>query len=211
MLETDTRRAQRSILAAFGLLAVFFSGVFPPFSNPNELSRFETVVAAVEHGTFAIDAVIPVLGDHEDKAASGGRLYSNKAPGLALAAIPVYRVLRAGLAPPVTANADPIFAACACSRSPSSASGPGAVRPEARGVDGRRCRAADPVRGRPRHALSLLRAVFLQPAGRRPCSFWPGTRLRARTRRRGRAAGALMAASDFSPDGRPSPVRSRPC
>ncbi len=109
MLETDVRRAQHSTLAAFAFLAVFFSGVFPPFSNPNELSRFQTVVAAVDHGTFSVDAVVAELGDHEDKAAANGKLYSNKAPGLALAAIPVYRVLRAVLPKPGTANADPIF------------------------------------------------------------------------------------------------------
>jgi len=109
MLETDVRRAQRAILAAFALLAVLFSGAFPPFSNPNELSRFETVVAAVEHSTFAIDAVMAELGGHEDKAVANGRIYSNKAPGLALAAIPVYRLLRCVLPEPVTANADPIF------------------------------------------------------------------------------------------------------
>lgn len=78
----------------FALFCAYFSGFFPPFSSPNELSRFQTVVAFVESGTFAIDAELRALGDHEDKAESGGRLYSNKAPGLALAAIPVYRGLR---------------------------------------------------------------------------------------------------------------------
>src|SRR5713101_3690101 len=52
------------------------------------------IYAAVEDGTFAIDHAISVLGDQEDKAASGGHFYSNKAPGLAFAAIPVYRLLR---------------------------------------------------------------------------------------------------------------------
>ena len=33
-----------------GVLAVLFTGLFPPFANPNELSRFEAVVAAVEAG-----------------------------------------------------------------------------------------------------------------------------------------------------------------
>jgi len=82
------------IVGAFGLLTVFFTGQFPPFSNPNELSRLEMIYAVVEDGTFAIDHAISVLGDQEDKAASGGHFYSNKAPGLALAAIPVYRLLR---------------------------------------------------------------------------------------------------------------------
>ena len=87
--------ARRVILAGFALLTVWFAAGFPPFVNPNELSRFETVYAAVEQGTFRIDDAIHVLGDHEDKAVSGGHFYSNKAPGLALAAIPLYRALRA--------------------------------------------------------------------------------------------------------------------
>ncbi len=80
-------RGVRWTLAAFAAVSVLFSGAFPPFGNPNELSRYEAVVAAWDHGTFAIDSVIPVLGNHEDKALSGGRTYSNKAPGLAFAAI----------------------------------------------------------------------------------------------------------------------------
>ena len=82
------------MVGVFALFCAYFSGFFPPFSSPNELSRFQTVVAFVESGTFAIDSELERLGDHEDKAASGGRSYSNKAPGLALAAIPVYQLLR---------------------------------------------------------------------------------------------------------------------
>ena len=88
------------MVGAFALLALFFTGRFPPFANPNELARYESVYAYVENGTFAIDSVTPLLGDHEDKAASGGHFYSNKAPGLTFAAIPVYRVLRVFLPRP---------------------------------------------------------------------------------------------------------------
>ncbi len=104
----SSRLAIRAALAAFALTTLFFSGTFPPFSNPNELSRLEAVYAAGELSTFRIDAAIPVLGDHEDKSASGGHFYSNKAPGLALAAIPVYRLLRL-FRPAPQSPADPIF------------------------------------------------------------------------------------------------------
>ena len=87
-------RACAVVVGVFALFCAYFSGFFPPFSSPNELSRFQTVIAFVESGTFAIDGELARLGDHEDKAASGGRFYSNKAPGLSLAAIPVYRLLR---------------------------------------------------------------------------------------------------------------------
>jgi hypothetical protein len=93
----------------FGILCVYYTGVFPPFANPNELSRFQTVVAMADDHTFAIDAAIARLGDHEDKAIDRGRFYSNKAPGLAFAAYPVYRALRLGLPPAANGTSDPIF------------------------------------------------------------------------------------------------------
>jgi hypothetical protein len=93
-------RASAWVVGAFLLFCAYFSGFFPPFFNPNELSRFQTVVAFVETGSFAIDGELAALGDHEDKAAAGGRLYSNKAPGLSLAAIPVYALLRVFLPRP---------------------------------------------------------------------------------------------------------------
>ncbi len=104
----DATRAATAVLFAFALCCLAYSGLFPPFSNPNELSRWEAVVAVVDHGELAIDAVIPILGDHEDKAVSGGRTYSNKAPGLSFAAVPVYALLRMGMPEPGTAAA-PIF------------------------------------------------------------------------------------------------------
>jgi hypothetical protein len=94
------RSACALVVGTFAFFCAWFTGFYPPFSNPNELSRFETVVAFVETGSFAIDSQLSTLGDHEDKAAAGGHFYSNKAPGLALAAIPVYRVLRLALPAP---------------------------------------------------------------------------------------------------------------
>jgi hypothetical protein len=102
------RRAGSIVVAAFAVLTVLFTGQFPPFKNPNELSRIDAVYAVVENGTFSIDEALQVLGDHEDKAIAGGRFYSNKAPGLALAAIPVYRALRTFFPRPTSPFA-PIF------------------------------------------------------------------------------------------------------
>ena len=104
----DPRIASRAVIAAFAFSAVYFTGLFPPFSNPNELSRLETVYAAVELSTFRIDGAIAVLGDHEDKSLSDGHFYSNKAPGLAIAAIPIYRILRV-FAPAPRSATDAIF------------------------------------------------------------------------------------------------------
>ena len=94
------RRASAAVVAAFAAVSVWFIGAFPPWANPNEVSRFESVVAMAEWRTFTIDRAVQLLGDHEDKAESGGRHYSNKAPGLAFAAYPVYRLLRLALPPP---------------------------------------------------------------------------------------------------------------
>ena len=102
-------RAAGIVLAVFAFLCVYFTGVFPPWANPNELSRFEAVSAMAEDGTFAIDAAVARLGDHEDKSVSGGRQYSNKAPGLAFAAYPIYRVLRLVAPAPERGTAGPLF------------------------------------------------------------------------------------------------------
>jgi len=99
------RRARRAVVLAFALTAVFFSGVVLPRANPNELSRIEAVVSFVERGTFSIDAAMAELGDHEDKSFSGGRFYSNKAPGLILAMIPPYAALRLFFPPPSSGTA----------------------------------------------------------------------------------------------------------
>ncbi len=99
------RRARRVVLVGFALVTIWFTGVFPPFVNPNELSRLDMVYAVVEQGTFRIDDALHVLGGHEDRASSGGHFYSNKAPGLALAAVPVYRLLRVVFAAPRSGSA----------------------------------------------------------------------------------------------------------
>ena len=102
-------RAVARVLGVFAFLAVYFTGVFPPWANPNELSRFQAVSAMADDGTFAIDGAIARLGDHEDKSVSGGHFYSNKAPGLAFAAYPVYRLLRLVLPAPGPGTSSPLF------------------------------------------------------------------------------------------------------
>jgi hypothetical protein len=97
-------------VAAFAALGLVFTGTFAQFANPNEMSRYQAVIAAAERGTFEISREIGTFGGHEDVSVSDGRTYSNKAPGLAFAAIPVYRALRLVLPAPSTA-ASPLFPA----------------------------------------------------------------------------------------------------
>jgi hypothetical protein len=75
------------------------------------MSRWQIVVAFVETGSFEITGLVARLGDHEDKAISGGRIYSNKAPGLSFAAIPAYHALRLFLPPPRPGTFDALFRA----------------------------------------------------------------------------------------------------
>ena len=103
-----SRRAEAAVLSAFALVSVLFTGFYPPNGNPNELSRTEAVYAFVETGTFRIDDAIQRFGDHEDKSAANGHFYSNKAPGLIFAAIPVYRALR-NFFPRPRAPWEPVF------------------------------------------------------------------------------------------------------
>ncbi|HKF42558.1 MAG TPA: hypothetical protein VKG01_05610 [Thermoanaerobaculia bacterium] len=99
---------KRVLLAVFAFTAIYFTELFPPANNPNELSRFEAVVAFVDDGTFAIDAPLKKYGDHEDKAVYVGHTYSNKAPGLIFAGVAVYRLLRF-FAPPPADSWAPVF------------------------------------------------------------------------------------------------------
>jgi hypothetical protein len=103
----EADRALRVVLGAFLALTLLYSG---GFGNPNELSRYQAVIAAVERGTFEISEELRTLGSHEDVAAVGEKRYSNKAPGLILAAIPVYRILRVFLPAPESGTS-PILAA----------------------------------------------------------------------------------------------------
>ena len=41
------RGARWVVLVGFALVTIWFTGVFPPFVNPNELSRLDTVYAVV--------------------------------------------------------------------------------------------------------------------------------------------------------------------
>jgi hypothetical protein len=102
------RRAALALLLAFAVISIVFTGQVRPFPNPNELSRFEAIYSFVEDGTFRIDDAITRLGDHEDKSLSQGHFYSNKAPGLAFAGIPVYRALRIFFPKP-RSSFEPIF------------------------------------------------------------------------------------------------------
>lgn len=85
----------------YAVVAVLVIPVFPHFLSPNEVSRWAFAASLAERGTPEISGVLPLLGPaFEDVSEKDGRLYSNKAPGAALVALPGYLVARPFAGPP---------------------------------------------------------------------------------------------------------------
>jgi len=94
-------RRARALLVLYGVLAVLVVPVFPHFLSPNEFARWATAASLTGRGTSEISAVRPLLGPaFEDVSAVDGRLYSNKAPGLAVVSLPGYLLARPFAGPP---------------------------------------------------------------------------------------------------------------
>ncbi len=87
----------RRLLPLLGLAAlqmVLLTSVWPGFLSPNEFSRIEAAHAMVMRGTWCVDREVERYGAIDDLSrAPDGRLYSNKAPGLIWAAVPVVAAL----------------------------------------------------------------------------------------------------------------------
>ena len=80
----------------------------PPATNPNELARIELGVAIADGARLDIGPVALAYGLSEDVAHRGGRIYSDKAPGLSFLAAPVTLFL-GPLLPPVPDTDLPAF------------------------------------------------------------------------------------------------------
>src|ERR1700688_4997895 len=96
----DTRK-NALVVCLYGLLALLVIPVFPHFSSPNEFTRWLLVAAVVEDHTLEVTKETGILSPNfEDLAVVGQRVYSNKAPGIALAAAPGYLLARPVAGPP---------------------------------------------------------------------------------------------------------------
>lgn len=106
MTTVSSGQRTRVVTGLFALLALLVVPVFPHFVSPNELSRWAAVVSLVDRGTLSIAPdVAGLLGARfEDVAERDGRLYPNKAPGAALAAVPGYLAVRPFAGPPGEAS-----------------------------------------------------------------------------------------------------------
>lgn len=61
----------------------------PQVQNPGEHSRLSLAVSLSDFGSVSIDPVLDAYGAPFDRAQRGGRTYSDKAPGVSLASVPV--------------------------------------------------------------------------------------------------------------------------
>src|SRR5687767_7718645 len=85
--------SRRHSLIAVALCACAYLYVFPyqwRLNNPNENVRFYMTAALVEEGRYEIDGMRKRWGWVNDAAIHGGHVYSVKAPGASLLAVPGY-------------------------------------------------------------------------------------------------------------------------
>lgn len=97
-------RAAPAIVALWAAVAVYLVPVYPHYPSANDMSRWATVASVVERGSFETAWTEPLIGPLVDASRIDGRVYSNKAPGLAALSLPGYLAVRPLLGPPDRAN-----------------------------------------------------------------------------------------------------------
>src|SRR3954465_7252924 len=78
--------------------------MFPHGGSANELTRWATAASIVETGSFEISWTQPLIGPNPDTVLVGDQIYSNKAPGTAVLAAPIYALTRLFIGPPDASN-----------------------------------------------------------------------------------------------------------
>ncbi len=92
------------LIAIYIGIAIYLLPMFPHSSSANELTRWATAASIVEQGSFDIAWTEPLIGPNVDTSRVGPNLYSNKAPGTAIAAVPFYAVTRLFVGAPDASN-----------------------------------------------------------------------------------------------------------
>lgn len=82
------------LLLAIAWLYLYSFPYFPAIHSANELPRVYLTWSMVEEGSFAIDTPVQRWGTTADVSPAHGRLYSNKAPGSSMLAVPAYLALK---------------------------------------------------------------------------------------------------------------------
>ncbi|MGZ5429814.1 MAG: hypothetical protein ACXWEX_00265, partial [Thermoanaerobaculia bacterium] len=104
------RSRSGAVVGLYALLALLAVPVFPHFLSPNEFTRWALAASLVERGTPEISSALPLLGPaFEDVSEKDGRVYSNKAPGATLVALPGYLLARPFSGPPSPSSIRPVL------------------------------------------------------------------------------------------------------
>jgi len=104
------RSRSGAVAGLYALLALLAVPIYPHFLSPNEFTRWALAASLVERGTPEISSVLPLLGPaFEDVSEKDGRVFSNKAPGTALVALPGYVLARGFAGPPSPASMRPVL------------------------------------------------------------------------------------------------------
>lgn len=96
------RRACVRVVACFAFVCVYFVGIYPGAADANQRSHFQLLRALAERGSAEIEPELRDFGSHTDVAVHAGHHYSDKAPGLSLAAVPGYGLIRLVLPAPTS-------------------------------------------------------------------------------------------------------------
>lgn len=91
----NARLRSCGLLLAIAFLYLYSFPYFPAIHSANELPRVYLTWSMVEEGTVAIDTPVARWGTTVDVSPAHGRLYSNKAPGSSMLAVPAYLALKA--------------------------------------------------------------------------------------------------------------------
>ncbi|HEY7862182.1 MAG TPA: hypothetical protein VIE39_00890 [Thermoanaerobaculia bacterium] len=95
--ERDTRSVRASsrlVVGCFLFVCAYFVGIFPGAPDANQRSHYQLLRAMAERGSSEISPELKDLGTHGDVAEREGRRYSDKAPGLSVASLPGYALMR---------------------------------------------------------------------------------------------------------------------
>ena len=78
--------------------------MFPHGGSANELTRWATAVSLVENFSFEITWSENLIGKNVDTARVGDKIYSNKPPGIAILAAPIYSLTKVFIGAPNASN-----------------------------------------------------------------------------------------------------------
>ena len=92
------------LILIYLFLSIYLLPMFPHGGSANEMTRWATAASLVEKGSFDIAWTEPLIGPNVDTAKVGDQVYSNKAPGPAVLAAPVYALTRLFIGPPDASN-----------------------------------------------------------------------------------------------------------